>query len=80
MMIKLKKRYQEIQNEYSSMDFSILCDLLDGDKLRYRYIARSSHQGHLCDCLRWYKGKVKAYCWDCGEWFIGISRCMRKVN
>jgi hypothetical protein len=45
----------------------------------YRYIARGSvHREHLCEVERWRKGKAKAYCLYCNEYFVGTARCFRK--
>ncbi len=46
----------------------------------YKYIANSEHKGHLVQVLKWGKGKVKIFCCDCDIIFIGIKRCLRKID
>lgn len=43
------------------------------------YVARLSvHKNHECIVFKSGRGKSLIKCLDCGEWFIGITRCLRK--
>ena len=46
----------------------------------YKYIAKGEHKGHIVLVLKWGKGKVQVWCFDCREEFIGIKRCLRKIK
>ena len=46
----------------------------------YKYIAKGEHKGHIVLVLKWGKGKVQVWCFDCREEFIGIKRCLRKIQ
>lgn len=54
--------------------------MVDSQEKLYKYTANSVHKGHICDCIIWRRGKVMAWCFHCNETFIGIARCMRKLN
>jgi len=48
---------------------------------QYHYIARGSkHKNHIVELIKWNKGKSKFYCQDCSEYFIGITRTLRKIK
>ncbi len=47
---------------------------------KYKYIANSEHKNHICEVLKWSRGKAKANCLDCAIIFIGIARCFRKIK
>lgn len=46
--------------------------------MKYKYIANSIHKNHMCDVLKWSRGKAKAYCHNCDTIFMGVARCFRK--
>ena len=46
----------------------------------YKYITRGEHKSHTVLVLKWGKGKVEVWCFDCREVFIGIKRCLRKIK
>lgn len=43
------------------------------------YVAKLSvHKNHECIVFKSGREKSLIKCLDCGEWFIGITRCLRK--
>ena len=49
-------------------------------RTNYKYIAKGEHKEHIVLVLKWGKGKVQVWCFDCREEFIGIKRCLRKIK
>lgn len=42
--------------------------------------SEGEHKEHIVLVLKWGKGKVQVWCFDCREEFIGIKRCLRKIK